>query len=228
MALAMPFEVSPCIGLTVPDPGEASRYYQNALGMKLVGLQDGVELAAGPIRFFIDPGRPRVPVLELLTQNLAQARQDLRGFGCEEVIWKGPDEANIVVDPFGIRWNVFECPDFDPLFPSLDPGDCPVLPKIGIQTPYAIKAADFYANLCQHAHSISHDAWFVDGRFVRLRIEDLLPPGPAFFVDPGFDLSQIDERAVGESAVAVDPFGVRWRPGPANPSDIAAVQTKSN
>ncbi len=224
----MSFEVSPCIGLTVPDPGLASRFYQEVLGMKLVGVRDGVELSAGTLRFFIDPGRLRVPVLELLTENLDKARLDIRTFGCEEVIWKGPEEANIVVDPFGFRWNIFECPEPDN-YQFAPEGDLsPILPKIGLQTPYTIKAADFYADLCDHARSLSHGAWFVDGRFVRLRIEDLLPPGPAFFLDPGFDLTQIDPRATGEQAVAVDPYGLRWRPGPANPSDIAVVQTKAH
>ena len=55
-----------------------------------------------------------------------------------------------------------------------------------------------------------------------------MPPGPVFFVEPGFDLTLIDPRAEGDDPVAVDPYGIRWRSGPANPSDSAVVQTKAN
>lgn len=222
----MSIEVSPCIGLTAPDPGEASRYYQDVFRMKLVGIRDGVELLANGLRFFIDPGPVRPPVLELMTDELTVCRGILKSVGFEEIVWKGPGKANIFVDPFGFRWNLYEQDDFESDPPENATPDCPVLNKIGLQTPYPIKAADFYANLLGQAHSSSHDSWFVDARFLRLRLEDLLPPGPAFFVDPGFDLSAVDEDTPPAAETAVDPYGIRWRPGPVSISDSAVVQTK--
>lgn len=221
----MGFQVSPCVGIIVPDPPQASSFYQEKLGMNFVGLTSGLKLAANTLRFFLDPGRLQPPVLELLVPNLEEARTALRKFGFEEASWQGPDKANLVVDPFGIRWNIYHAPNLDDLKEPHKTAGCPVLAKIGIQTPFPVKAADFYAELLELPLTTSHNAWFVDGRFVRLRFEDVSPPGPVFYLHPDFDLTTLDDTAITPQAVAMDPYGIRWKRGPIAQTETAVVQT---
>lgn len=221
----MSFRTSRCVGIAAKDPAEASRFYQEVVGMKLVGLSEGIELDAGGLTVFVDPGPPRPPILELETTDLHEAKKDLRRFGFEELSWNTPDAPNLVVDPHGVRWNIIEKQE-PALLPVKPHVASPVQAKIGLQTPFPERTAHFYAQLLDCPPTPSLDGWIIDDILVRILLQDRLPVGPVFYLEPGFDISKIDETAVGEDPLALDPFGVRWKLGPAQFSENAVVQTK--
>ncbi len=220
----MPFRASKCIGLTTPNPNDAAKYYQEIFKMKVVGYEDGIHINGGGLHFFIDPGKEKTPIIELIHENNDEARKTLRRFGFDEISWNYPDSPNLVVDPFGITWNVFIEEDSEP---SIAFGGCqkPILSKIGIQTPHPEKAARYYAELLSTTASQVHNSWIVDCLEIRFKFTNNLPIGPTFYLDSGFDLTKVDPGANAEDATAIDQFGVRWKLGPAQLSDSAVIQT---
>jgi catechol 2,3-dioxygenase-like lactoylglutathione lyase family enzyme len=213
----MPFSLSRCVALQTPRPAEALEFYRTQLDMRFVGDQRGTELAAGGLRFFIDPGNPRL-MFELETSDLSVARREIGALGLELIEWGGPDRANLVVDPFGLMWNVFEAPPR-----TLEPldEDALVMLKLGLNTHRRADAAEYYARLLDVPVTFSGPAAILDSGPVRLRIEPGLPEGPVLWVRPGTDMTRLG-GAIHATAVT-DPFGVRWRVSPGAKSDLAAV-----
>lgn len=221
----MPFLVSNSVGISVPEPGEAAKFYQEMLRMTLIGYEDGIHLDAGGLNFFIDPGKRMQPLTELIYDNPIQIKSELRRFGFEEVIWNYPDNPNLVVDPFAILWNIhFEVPESPIQSPDFQ--NHLVLPKIGFHNPYPERAAKYFAQILQSTALEIMDGWIVDCVNVRLMFQNKLPIGPVFFLRSDFDLSLIDPALEPGQEIAVDPFGVRWKLGAAQVSDSAVVQTK--
>lgn len=213
----MSFSLSRCVALQTPRPAEALEFYRTQLDMQLVGHQHGTELAAGGLRFFIDPGNLRL-MYELQTTDLRVARREIGALGLELVEWGGPERANLVVDPFGLIWNIHEAPP-SPMDPLED--DALVMLKLGLNTHRRADAAEFYARLLDVPVTFTGPAAILDSGPVRMRIEPGLPEGPVLWVRPGTDMTLLG-GAVHATAVT-DPFGVRWRVSPGAKSDLAAV-----
>ncbi|MBX3113090.1 MAG: VOC family protein [Fimbriimonadaceae bacterium] len=208
----MSFQLSKCIGLTVPNPDEAALFYESWLGINPTHTRDGLQLVGGGLTFYIDPGQRRQPLLEFLTEDLKEARPILRSLGFQEEVWYGPGKLNMVADPFGIQWNVYqEIPD-EP-WPVIDIGFPPIPAKIGLHIHEIEKAAQFYADLFEESATKTPSGWTIDSNGIRLIIEDGIPPGPIFFVDTNaekVEMSVLNEL-FGTKSTAVDDFGTPWK-----------------
>lgn len=223
----MAFALSHCVGITILNPDEAVKFYADLLGMTPAPSIEGLKLQAGPLAFFIDPGQRQPAILELTTDNLAEARPALRSFGFQEQTWHGPGKLNLVTDPFGNSWNIFEDnQEFD--WPSL-PTSNPVVPaKIAVNVHETQKAAQFFADVLQESATETPSGWTIDSNQVRLILEPGLPPGPAFYIDlqAANNPDKIMEFFQTKST-QVDPFGIAWklitRPTP----EKAVVQSKT-
>ncbi|MDK3162191.1 hypothetical protein QPK87_37435 [Kamptonema cortianum] len=186
----------------------AAQMYAATLGMSAASGSSQMELAAGVFHFFIDPGKPHAPVLELLTNDLAKARAAARSLAMEEVVWKGVGKLNLLVDPFGVRWNVYEeaseLADIDADFEESE-----VIPKLAIHAPELSRAADFYATIFELSHFQTPSGYVMDHGTIQLSIEEGLPIGPAFYVSS----SEVLERlgAAPGRKIFTDAFGVTWK-----------------
>lgn len=223
----MAFALSHCVGLTTLHPDEAVKFYAELLGMEPAPSIEGLKLQAGKLAFFLDPGQRQPAILEIITDNLHTARPLLRSFGFEEQTWHGPGKLNLVTDPFGIAWNIFEDTS-DEEWPAL-PTSNPIVPaKIALHLHETAKAAQFYADVFQESATETPSGWTIDSNQVRLLIEPGLPHGPAFYIDlqaaPNPD--QIKEFFQSKST-QVDQFGTAWkliaRPSP----EKAVVESKT-
>ena len=186
----------------------AAQVYAASLGMSAASGSSQIELVAGVFHFFIDPGKPHAPVLELLTNDLAKARAAARSLAMEEVVWKGVGNLNLLVDPFGVRWNVYEVaselPDINTEFEESE-----VMPKLAIHAPELSKAADFYATLFEMTHFRTPNGYVMDHGAIQLSIEEGLPIGPVFYVSS----SEVLERLGASTGrkIFTDAFGVTWK-----------------
>lgn len=216
----MAFCISPCIGLTTPNPGEMVAEYTGLFGMQQAADAEGLRLEAGFLSFYVDPGQRQPPILELLTKDLASARALLRAFGCQEQAWNGESKLNLVTDRFGIAWNIHQG---QPTKDWLDQMDrvAAVPAKIALHLHEGAKAAAYYAELLGEPATHTPGGWTIDSNHVRIVVEPGLPHGPAFYADAA---AAPDPEAVAGFFAGrtchVDRFGITWkaalRDGPAN------------
>lgn len=170
---------------------------------------EGIALSGAGLRLYIDPGDPGPVVFELLCDDLALTRQTLRNFGFQEISWQGHGALNLVVDPYEIRWNIYEDRSALP-YKELDPSDeALLLPKIGIVTHLAPKAAAFYAEVLAEPLTTRSDCFIIDSGPMRLRVQGGLPEGPNLWLPNEFDLQTISPTA--KKSYAIDENGVCWR-----------------
>lgn len=194
--------------------------YVRRFGMRTTDSAEGLKLDAGVLAFYIDPGTRQPPILELITSDLAPARAMLRAFGCQEQAWHGPGKLNLVFDPFGIAWNVYEGETDEDWIERMERVS-PIPGKIVLHLHEGAKAAAFYAELLGEAATQTPTGWTIDSNHVRLLIEPGLPHGPAFFADSAGapDPEGLEEFFASKKS-QVDEFGVTWRAttrsGPAN------------
>lgn len=223
----MSFQLSKCVGLTVPDPDAAAQFYESWLGIKATHTVDGLQLLGGGLTFFIDPGDRRPPLLEFLTDDLESARAILKGFGFAEEVWYGPGKLNLVTDPFGIHWNIYQLIPGDN-WPMIDSHLPPVAAKIALQIHETQRAAQFYADILAEPAMQTPSGWTIDSGDLRLIIEPGLPAGPLFYVDP--DSDQVNNEFLTEifngKSSTVDQFGTPWKLLP-RPADGKAVISTS-
>ena len=105
------YKSSNCVCYQVTDRNKAVAFYRDVFGYKLVEeTEQNTELAAPPIRLFIDQGPPLGPIMELVVDDLETARVELLAHGCTEVRWDGRGKPCYLRDPFGICFNVWEDP----------------------------------------------------------------------------------------------------------------------
>ncbi len=223
----MPFELSECIGLTTLQPDEAVKLYTELFGMTQSPSHDGLKLSTGKLAFFLDPGPRQPPILELLTEDLIEARPILRALGFEEQTWHGPGKLNLVTDPFGIAWNIFQsAPESE--WPSL-PTTHPAIPaKIALHLHETQRAAQFYADVFEESATKTPAGWTIDSNQIRLIIEPGLPQGPAFYVDPQAcpDPQSLTEFFEGRSCT-VDQHGVTWKLISRPTSEMAVIHPQA-
>lgn len=223
----MAFRLSRCVAVHSPDVNKARDFYMENMQLRLVGKDGGLELGARSLRLFIDPGPPSPAVLEMVTDDGPQARDKIRRLGFEEKSWKGPGKPCLVVDPWGIVWNVF----FDQTQPSTDPtgnfGPCLVSDKVGVLCNEPSEAADFYGVVFDELPSRTVDgSWTVDSGPNRLRVE-LGQESSALYLATDQCFDALAER--GCTVVSMqpprmqDPFGVIWGADVPPPSTHAVV-----
>lgn len=72
----------------------------------------GTVINAGPVQLFIDSGTIcEGIVLELVVDNVEDARVYLEENGCKILHWDGAGKTCFVEDPFGIRFNIWQDED---------------------------------------------------------------------------------------------------------------------
>lgn len=209
----MAFLLSRCVGLVTPDPGAAVAYYQSQFEMVSISTEISVELVAGPLRLFIDPGHARALVFELITEDLVEARHYLHQFGFEELVWRGAGQSCLVRDPFGLVVNIHQ--DRSAFLPTeLEPPEpghfkgC-----IGAQVPDPKQAGDFYANVLESCASRLPDASrIVDSGPLRLRFRAGTPVRPMLWLKSDAPVTELVASGCqqAESDILLDPFGLAW------------------
>ncbi|MBS1715606.1 MAG: VOC family protein [Armatimonadetes bacterium] len=209
----MALVVSPCVGLVTPDPGAAAGFLCDVLDMEIVGTDAGIELWGGPLRFFIDPGQPRPLVFELATDDHAQARQLVRSFGFEELVWRGPGQSCLARDPFGLVFNIhqdssglgsFDLEGFEPAL---------IKPCIGAGLPDPHEAASFYSEVLDSPFSRLPDGSYVVGSGpVRLRFRFGVGTAPMVWLRADAPVKKLLTNGCRKSDgnAVVDPYGVHW------------------
>ncbi len=182
--------------------------------MELEAFDDGAELMAGPLRIFLDKGPRSSPVFELLTPSLDDAQGKLKFYGFEVVAWNGVSRANIVRDPFGLVFNIFEFDEEDVI--ELDLADHMVYrPTIGAVTPSPKPLAEFYSMVLQQpANRLTDGSYLLSGGDVSMRIRPgevdaqvlwLAHDAPVeHFLDAGCRPLEDD------LSVITDPYGLSW------------------
>lgn len=121
----MQFKFSRCICLQTPQQAKALSFYADVLGLDVVRAAEGsAELAAKPVRMFIDEGEPLGPILEFFVPDLEKARQYLMELGCVAVKWEGVGGRCYLKDPFGFIFNLYQAPEF-----FEDPQPAPAAPQ---------------------------------------------------------------------------------------------------
>ena len=208
------FRISPCVGLCTPDLDKATRFYCDAMGMDLDSFEEGAELIAGPMHIFLDPGPRGSSVFELLTPDLEAAQGKLKFYGFEIVAWNGPGKANIVRDPFGLLFNVFEFEEEDEL--AIDPeGHRIYRPMVGAVTPSPKPIAEFYSMVLQQpANRLADSSYIISGGDVSLRFRMGETDAQVLWLThdaPVQNLLIAGCTALEEDhSVLTDPFGLSW------------------
>ncbi len=210
----MQLRVSPCIGLVTPEIERAAEFYVNAMGMGLDEEQDSVELLAGPLHLFIDPGPIGQPVFELLVEDLDASEGKFKFFGFETLVWNGVGKANLVRDPFGLVFNVFEYGD-DDYFEVAAGSDGSFCPHIGAVTPDTKAVAEFYSTVLQQpANKLSDGSILVSGGELGLRFMKGTVNVGVIWLAHSVSVPQLVrsgcESIEDGGRVIADPFGLCW------------------
>ena len=223
----MSFRVSPCIGLVTPHLDKASRFYRDRMKMSLESVEEGMEFVAGPMHIFLDPGPKGEAVFELLAPDLDAARGRLRFYGYEEIVWNGIGKANLVRDPFGLVFNVFEYGE-DEVIDLNAELQTMYRPIMGAVCPSPAPVAEFYSMVLQRpANRLADGSYIVSGGDVSLRFRAGAAAGPVVWLAHDAPVENLIEggcEAVEEDAsVLIDPFGLRWAVEPRPESTHALV-----
>ena len=221
----MAFLMSRCLGLVTPDPGAAMAFYVSTFGMEPIG-DETIELQAGPLNLFIDPGKSRPMVFELITDDLADARAAVRTMGFEELVWRGPDQSCLVRDPFGLVLNIHED---RALFLPLDleaSDDQYFKPCVGALTPAPCDLAEFYSRVLDAPYSrLPGGSYIVDSGPIRLRFRRGISTTPMVWLKSDAPVEQFGLAGcmVTDAGVMTDPYGVHWCTETITAAPLAAV-----
>ncbi|MBX3110966.1 MAG: hypothetical protein KF857_03070 [Fimbriimonadaceae bacterium] len=223
----MAFRLSRCVGVTAPDVNQARDFYTRHMQLRVVSYENGLELGGRDLRLYVDPGPVGPAVLEMVTDDGPAAREKVRRLGFEEKQWRGPGQPCLVVDPWGVVWNVF----FDkgsPVVAALEnPGPCMVVDRVGVACDEPAEAADFYGTLFDVVPSktVAGD-WTVDSGACRLRVEKG-DTGSMLYLASEACFDALVALGCDEVSAAPprlrDPFGVVWGADAPAPSGFAAV-----
>ena len=107
----MNYRMSKNIGFQVEDVEKAKLFYETVMGLKEPARSDveEVEFQTNYNAIFLIPGSENLgPVMEIVVNNLEEAKVYLVENGCEIVRWEGKGKDCYVRDPFGMIFNVWE------------------------------------------------------------------------------------------------------------------------
>ena len=221
------FRISPCVGLVTPDLDKASRFYRDSMHMTLESFEEGMEFLAGPLHLFLDPGPKGSIIFELLTPDLEAAQGKLKFYGFDVITWKGIGKANLVRDPFGLVFNVFEYGEDDQIDLNAE-GDSMFRPLIGAVAPTIAPMAEFYSMVLQQpANKLADGSYIVSGGEVSIRFRSSEHEGPVIWLAHGTDVDGMVasgcKKLEGDENLLIDPFGVCWTVEPRSESTHAVV-----
>jgi hypothetical protein len=182
--------------------------------MELESFEDGAELLAGPLRIFLDPGPRSTAVFELLAPDLDGAQGKLKFYGFEVVAWNGVGRANIVRDPFGLVFNIFEFDEADAI--ELDLGEHRIYrPMIGAVTPSPKPLAEFYSMVLQQpANRLTDGSYLLGGSDVSMRIRPGEVDAQVLWLSHDAPVEHLLDAGCqpleDDNSVITDPFGLSW------------------
>lgn len=107
----MRYKVSKNIGFQVRNVEEAQSFYENVLGLSQPEHSDvkEVEFRTDHNNIFLINGEENLgPVMELIVEDLDQAKKHLIENGFTIVRWEGKGKDCYVKDPYGMIFNVWE------------------------------------------------------------------------------------------------------------------------
>ena len=107
----MNYRMSKNIGFQVNDLEKAKHFYENVLGLKEPEKSEveEVEFQTNHNSIFLMSGNENLgPIMEVVVEDLEEAKQHLVENGCEIVRWNGKGRDCYVRDPFGMVFNVWE------------------------------------------------------------------------------------------------------------------------
>lgn len=107
----MRYKVSKNIGFQVRNVEEAQSFYENVLGLSQPEHSDvkEVEFRTDHNNIFLINGEENLgPVMELIVEDLDQAKKHLVENGFTIVRWEGKGKDCYVKDPYGMIFNVWE------------------------------------------------------------------------------------------------------------------------
>lgn len=107
----MKYKVSKNIGFQVKNVDAAKLFYENVLGFKQPekSFVSEIEFRTDHNNIFLIEGTENLgPVMEIVVNNLEEAKQHLMENGFEVVRWEGKGKDCYVKDPFGMVFNVWE------------------------------------------------------------------------------------------------------------------------
>ena len=107
----MNYRMSRNIGFQVEDVEKATLFYETVMGLKKPTESDvdEVEFRTNHNAIFLIPGSKNLgPVMEIVVNNLEDAKVHFVKNGCEIVRWEGKGKDCFVRDPFGMIFNVWE------------------------------------------------------------------------------------------------------------------------
>jgi catechol-2,3-dioxygenase len=109
--VALKYRVSKNIGFQVKSVEEAKFFYENVLGFiqPEQSFVSEVEFRTDNNSIFLIEGNENLgPIMEIVVEDLEQAKKHLLAHGCEIVRWEGKEKDCYVKDPFGMIFNVWE------------------------------------------------------------------------------------------------------------------------
>ena len=107
----MNYRMSKNIGFQVEDVEKAKLFYQTVMGLKESKdhKRQDQRLVMNHNSIFLIPGSENLgPVMEIVVNNLEEAKVYLVENDCEIVRWEGKGKDCYVRDPFGMIFNVWE------------------------------------------------------------------------------------------------------------------------
>jgi predicted enzyme related to lactoylglutathione lyase len=107
----MKYKFSENIGFQVQNVEKAKQFYETVLGLTQPeqSFANEEEFRTKYNNIFLIPGVENLgPVMELIVDDLEEAKQHLVANGCEIVRWYGKSKDCYVKDPFGMIFNVWE------------------------------------------------------------------------------------------------------------------------
>jgi catechol 2,3-dioxygenase-like lactoylglutathione lyase family enzyme len=93
--------------IQTPDPTEAARFYVDQLGFEITDTTPNmISIEGDRINLYIERGPPHAGVLEVMVEDVEEAKRRLVENGCE-IVRDEPDFPRCYVkDPFGLVYNL--------------------------------------------------------------------------------------------------------------------------
>ncbi len=107
----MKYKVSKNIGFQVHNVEEARSFYERILGFQEPSdsVVEEVEFRTDHNNIFLIDGEENLgPVMELIVEDLSEAKEHLINNGFKIVRWEGKGKDCYVKDPYGMVFNVWE------------------------------------------------------------------------------------------------------------------------
>ena len=108
--MLMKFRMSTNIAVSTTKTEQAVEFYTNVLGFgNRIDEPSFGGIDANPIRMFVQEDEQVTGVvMELIVDNLEEAKMHLLANGCTILRWEGVGKDCYIEDPFGLRFNIWQ------------------------------------------------------------------------------------------------------------------------